>query len=93
MGRNILIAFILLTGLSLFAQEKDVHSFIPKNYEILNEGIAKGDLNKDGIEDVALALYPVLGNNSEWMQKVGEDSLPERLLVILFGTKTGLACP
>ena len=45
MNRNILITFFLLNGLSFFAQQKDVHSFIPKNYEILNEGIAKEPKN------------------------------------------------
>ena len=78
-----------MTGLSLFAQEKDFHSFILKNYEILNEGFAKGDLNKDGIEDVALAIYPAWEKDEDWMEKPGFDSMPQRLLIILFGTKTG----
>jgi hypothetical protein len=49
--------------------------------------MAKGDLNKDGIDDAVLALYHTMEN--EDMEKINTDSIPPRLLVILFGSSKG----
>src|SRR5947208_11289032 len=92
MRKLIISLFSLLLTLSLWAQ-KDLSSFIPKNYDTLYGGFAKGDLNKDGIEDIALVLYNkierVPAKDLEDSVYVNIDSLYPRLLVILFGTKSG----
>lgn len=79
----------LFAGLFIVSQlraQKDFHSFIPKDYDTL--AVAKGDLNKDGIEDAVLVLYHNWEKKEDWMQQDG-DSMPQRMLVILFGTENG----
>lgn len=71
-----------------YSQNQPLSSFIPKDYDTLYEGVAKGDLNKDGIEDVVLALYHKMEDQP--MENIDIDSIPSRKLVVLFGTKTGL---
>jgi hypothetical protein len=59
--------------------------FIPKGFDTLQYGFVKGDLNKDGREDVAMALF-----NKEAEEKHGEyDGGPARLLLILFNNGNG----
>ena len=36
---------------------KIYRDFIPKGYDTLYDGVARGDLNKDGKEDIAIVLY------------------------------------
>jgi hypothetical protein len=88
MRKIALLLFNLVFASPLFAQ-KDFYSFIPKNYDTLYQGVAKGDLNKDGIQDAALALYPSWENDSDWIDKAGNDSLPQRMMIILFGSGDG----
>lgn len=55
-----------------------INVFIPKGYDTL--GTAKGDLNKDGLEDIAM----VLASKKEGADNaVDPDSLPSRLLIVL----------
>jgi len=78
---------IFLCGASnVFAQTKDYKIFIPKNYDTLIGGFAKDDLNKDGIGDIALALYHKIEKENT---EVDDDSFPPRLLIILIGTQNG----
>jgi hypothetical protein len=67
---------------SLFANipsvGKAIKDFIPANCDTL--GMAIGDLNKDGKNDIALALF----NKAE-----NENSDAERLILVLFKTATG----
>ena len=82
----VLISFVFSFSNS-FAQTKGVREFIPKDYDTLYGGFVKGDLNKDGIDDVVLALFHKMEN--EDIEKVDTDSIPSRLLVILFGRSGG----
>ena len=59
-----------------------VSAFVPSGYKIMKQ--VKGDLNKDGIPDVVL----VLKNKKEDKEGVDAEEIP-RLLVIIFGVKTG----
>jgi hypothetical protein len=94
MQMNQLLRCFLLTiffgwfALETEAQNKDFRSLIPQGYDTLYEGVAKGDLNKDGIEDVALALF----HRSESIENSDADSIAdirERVLLVLFGSKKG----
>ncbi len=78
---------ILLFALSqvLLAQGKHLNSFIPRDYDTLS--VVEGDLNKDGLNDVVLALYHKMEKIDP--EKVNQDSIPPRLLVILFNTQSG----
>jgi hypothetical protein len=57
---------------------------MPKGYDTL--GIARGDLNRDGIEDVVLVLY---GEAEKENTDSLKDSLPPRLMLILLGDGAG----
>ncbi|RXK61495.1 hypothetical protein ESA94_00300 [Lacibacter luteus] len=85
-----IIAFFLSLYFSSSAQEvllnipvtgKTIASFIPKGYDTIE--VARGDLNKDGIADVVMALK----NNGEDSFEMDEE--PKRLLLILFQQKAG----
>jgi hypothetical protein len=84
----LILFFVLISTLPLNAQKKDFRLFIPNNYDTLYEGVARGDLNKDGIEDLAMVIYSKWEDDSDWIKK-SEDNLPKRLLIILFGTNEG----
>ena len=71
MKRILLISF-LLPFLYSYSQEKDINAFIPENYEIRNELLAKGDLNRDGIEDVAMALFPAWEKDAGWLEEMAD---------------------
>jgi len=81
--------YILLLVTFVFAasnaQKKTITSFIPKDYDTLQT--VKGDLNKDGIEDVVLALYHKMEN--EELENINVDSIPKRVLIILLASKSG----
>lgn len=70
-----------------FAQKDNIKSFIPKDYDTLYGGFVKGDLNRDGIEDVVLAIFNKKEN--EDIENNDPDSVPPRLLIILFGNQQG----
>ena len=74
MMRRILI-LLLLSSLYLSSLSQDFRSFIPNDYDTLYDGVARGDLNKDGIADIAMVLRP----NWERM-RIGEK---EALIVML----------
>lgn len=93
-------AFVLgllvgLTGTVAYAQNapvveipavgRVVSDFIPARYDTLAGGRATGDLNHDGLPDVALALHAAVEDTISYP----DDTLPPRQLVILFGTPTG----
>src|SRR5262249_54396865 len=68
------------------ASGKTIQDFVPKNWNVLKK--AEGDLNKDGLPDVALAL------NSSQEDEAGPDGVPKyidapRILAILFKTPDG----
>ena len=83
------LLLVLMFGVALLvnAQQKDYRSFIPNNYDTLYGGVARGDLNKDGLEDVVLALYHK--NENDTAYSMDEDSIPERKLIILLASKIG----
>ncbi len=83
----LILFFVLLLSVVSYSQNKPFPSFIPSHYDTLYRGVAKGDLNKDGIEDVVLALYHKM--EKEPIENVEVDSVPERRLIVLFGSKTG----
>lgn len=88
MVRSFLIMlFALLVSFVSFSQDKSFVSFIPPDYDTLYGGIAKGDLNKDGIEDVVLALYHKMEDQD--MRGIEIDSIPSRKLMVLYGTERG----
>lgn len=82
------ILFLVISSTKLSAQKKDFSSSIQKGYDTLYNGFARGDLNKDGIEDVALVLFNNWESKDNWIDQ-NSDKLPKRLLVILFGTQSG----
>lgn len=82
-----ILIFFLIANISLFAQQKNYLAFIPKDYDTLQ--VAKGDLNRDGIADVVLAVYPIWEKNKDITKEIDIDSLPQRLLIVLFNTKKG----
>ena len=88
MIRILLICTALQLTLSLFGQ-KDIKSFIPSEYDTLYSGVARGDLNKDGIEDIVMVLGPKWEKQEDRGNKNEDSSLPQRKLIILFGDKNG----
>lgn len=87
MIKHLLYTVFLFATIKAVAQKENYSSFIPKDYDTLYDGFAKGDLNKDGIDDVVLALGHKAENNET--KNIYEDSIPPRLLVVLFGTNNG----
>ena len=81
-----ILFFVLWFSFDGYSQSKSSFSFIPKDYDTLLYGVAKGDINKDGIEDVVLALYHKMEQSYE---EIDTDSIPPRRLIILFGSKNG----
>ncbi|HVE61571.1 MAG TPA: hypothetical protein VNA26_07115 [Chitinophagaceae bacterium] len=71
----------------LFAQNKNIYSFIPENYDTLS--LTKGDLNKDGFADAVLAVFHKMEKDD--LENMNVDSVPPRLLIVLFGSKSGYA--
>ncbi len=85
MIKRIYSFLFLLSSSVLFAQSKNIYSFIPDNYDTLS--LTNGDLNKDGLEDVVFALFHKM--EKEDIENVNVDSIPSRLLIVLFGSKSG----
>jgi hypothetical protein len=60
-------------------------AFVPAHYDTLPGGRATGDLNHDGRPDVALVLSP----KAESLDDYDDETMPGRVLLILFGTAQG----
>lgn len=74
--------------LSFTALERNtVQNFVPENWKIIIQ--EKGDLNKDGLEDVALVIEEENPQNFRHNEKLGRDTLNLNLrnLMVLFKKK------
>src|ERR1700694_1121013 len=89
MRRTVLFIFCLAMSALVRAQKNELAAFIPAGYDTLPSGVARGDLNKDGIGDIVLALYHRSEQAADPKSDTDGDSLPPRLLVILLGTGKG----
>ena len=69
----------VLSNIPLSGKTPEV--FIPKGYEMMDEGRAEGDLNKDGRADIVLAL------RNPQTERLNSDS--KRLLIVLLKTIDG----
>lgn len=81
---------LLFPALSGAQQPGSKKSFIPHGYRLLTE--AAGDLNKDGIPDLALVVENTdPGNIKINTEQLGSDTLNlnDRKLLVLFGTGNG----
>ena len=88
MMRQILI-LLLLSSVYLSSLSQDFRSFIPNDYDTLDDGVARGDLNKDGIEDIVIVVGPKWEQDENWSEKASDSNVAPRLLMILFGTDSG----
>lgn len=89
MKRLLLSLSLAFPALSGFGQEraasgadwKAIAAFIPSGFDTLDGGLVRGDLTKDGMPDVVLALH-----NSAAEEQDGET---DRLLIVLQKTASG----
>jgi len=88
MMRQILI-LLLLSSVCLSSLSQDFRSFIPNDYDTLDDGVARGDLNKDGIEDIVIVIGSKWEQDENWSEKASDSNVAPRLLIILFGTDSG----
>ena len=88
MMRQILI-LLLLSSVYLSSLSQDFRSFIPNDYDTLDDGVARGDLNKDGIEDIVIVVGSKWEQDENWSEKASDSNVVPRLLIILFGTDSG----
>ena len=86
--RQILI-LLLLSSVYLSSLSQDFRSFIPNDYDTLDDGVARGDLNKDGIEDIVIVVGSKWEQDENWSEKASDSNVAPRLLMILFGTDSG----
>ena len=86
--RQILI-LLLLSSVYLSSLSQDFRSFIPNDYDTLYDGVARGDLNKDGIGDIVITVGPKWEQDENWREKASDSNAAPRLLIILFGTGSG----
>ena len=103
MKRKLFFIFSLFLIFSLYAfaesfpqKAKSVNDFIPKGWKILKDEngsnfIAKGDLNKDNLEDVAIVIEKNDKKNIKKNESLGPDelNLNPRILLVLFKEKNG----
>ena len=75
---------------------KSINDFVPKGWKILKDEngsnfIAKGDLNKDKLEDVAIIIEKNDKKNIKKNESLGPDelNLNPRILLVLFKEKNG----
>ena len=88
MMRQILI-LLLLGSVCLSSLSQDFRSFIPNDYDTLDDGVVRGDLNKDGIEDIVIVVGSKWEQDENWSEKASDSNVAPRLLIILFGTDSG----
>ena len=86
--RQILI-LLLLSSVCLSSLSQDFRSFIPNDYDTLDDGVARGDLNKDGKEDIVIVVGSKWEQDENWSEKASDSNVAPRLLIILFGTDSG----
>ena len=94
---SLFLIFSLYTFAENFPQKaKSINDFIPKGWKILKDEngsnfIAKGDLNKDKLEDVAIIIEKNDKKNIKKNDNFGPDelNLNPRILLILFKEKDG----
>ncbi|MBL3654501.1 hypothetical protein [Fulvivirga sediminis] len=98
MNKLITTAILLITGFCAQAQSgipelkpfgKDVNDLTFKNWKVIAE--AKGDLNKDGVEDLAFVIQNTDKKNLKINDGLGVDTVDHnpRVLGIYFGQKGG----
>jgi hypothetical protein len=93
--RYVLFIVLLFSAGSSFAQNNvllkipatgpTLQAFIPAGYDTIE--VVEGDLNKDNVNDYAIALKST--KEETYDPSVDTTELPARLLIVLFGQKTG----
>ena len=94
---SLFLIFSLYTFAENFPQKaKSINDFVPKGWKILKDEngsnfIAKGDLNKDKLEDVAIIIEKNDKKNIKKNESLGPDelNLNPRILLVLFKEKDG----
>ena len=94
-----ILSLFLIFSLYAFAENfpqkaKSINDFVPKGWKILKDEngsnfIAKGDLNKDNLEDVAIIIEKNDKKNIKKNESLGPDelNLNPRILLVLFKEK------
>ena len=83
--RKRIFILLLLSNVYLSSLSQSFRSFIPNDYDTIFDGVARGDLNKDGIDDIAMVLGPNWEKNEDWRERGADSNAAPRLLIILFG--------
>ena len=90
----IILSLFLISSIYIFAENfpqkaKTVNDFIPKGWKQLF--IAKGDLNKDNLEDIAIIIEKNDKKNIKKNESLGPDelNLNPRIFLVLFKEKDG----
>ena len=94
---SLFLIFSLYTFAENFPQKaKSINDFVPKGWKILKDEngsnfIAKGDLNKDNLEDVAIIIEKDDKKNIKKNDSFGPEelNLNPRILLVLFKEKDG----
>ena len=96
-----ILSLFLICSFYAFAENfpqkaKSINDFVPKGWKILKDEngsnfIAKGDLNKDNLEDVAIVIEKNDKKNIKKNESLGPDelNLNPRILLVLFKEKNG----
>lgn len=96
-----ILSLFLICSFYAFAENfpqkaKSINDFVPKGWKILKDEngsnfIAKGDLNKDKLEDVAIVIEKNDKKNIKKNESLGPDelNLNPRILLVLFKEKNG----
>ena len=96
-----ILSLFLICSFYVFAENfpqkaKSINDFVPKGWKILKDEngsnfIAKGDLNKDKLEDVAIIIEKNDKKNIKKNESLGPDelNLNPRILLVLFKEKDG----
>lgn len=96
-----ILSLFLICSFYAFAENfpqkaKSINDFVPKGWKILKDEngsnfIAKGDLNKDKLEDVAIIIEKNDKKNIKKNESLGPDelNLNPRILLVLFKEKNG----
>ena len=96
-----ILSLFLICSFYAFAENfpqkaKSINDFVPKGWKILKDEngsnfIAKGDLNKDKLEDVAIIIEKNDKKNIKKNESLGPDelNLNPRILLVLFKEKDG----